>query len=167
MKSSDVFPSKYLKSEELDGDLSLTIREVIMETLASREKGEESKPVCYFDEIEKGLILNKTNWSLIAKQHGDESNDWAGKAVTLTVIDVDAFGDVVSAIRIKPPRKQADKVVVKPKSEVSNGGAKLGGDPVTQFWATCGERGLIGKDILAKHGGDFKAALESLTVKAA
>jgi hypothetical protein len=111
MKTGDVFPSKYLKAEDLDADVEVTIKNVEMAELKARDGKDESKPVCFFEEGEKGLILNKTNWAAIAKQHGDESDDWTGKKVILTVLDVDSFGDIVSAIRIKPPKKVADKSV--------------------------------------------------------
>src|SRR6266404_2681926 len=70
----------------------------------------QEKPVVYFQEIQKGFVLNKTNWSLIARQHGDESDEWPGHKITLFVMDVEAFGDIVSAIRVRPPRKTVPKV---------------------------------------------------------
>jgi hypothetical protein len=105
MKGSEVFPSRYLKAEELEEDVEVTIKKVVLEELEDKKGEKAQKPVCYFEEGPKGLILNKTNWFMIAKQHGDESDDWVGKRITLTTVDVDAFGDVVSAIRVKAPRK--------------------------------------------------------------
>lgn len=101
MKGNDVFPSKYLKAEDLDGDLTVTISGVRLETMKDKKGDDEQKPVASFKEVKKGLVLNKTNWAAIAKQHGDESDDWAGKQITLTVLEVDSFGDVVQAIRVK------------------------------------------------------------------
>lgn len=161
MKSTDVFPSKYLKAEEIETDVTLTVANVVLETLTSREKGEEQKPVMYFTETEKGLILNKTNWGLCAKQYGDESDDWKGKPVTLTVIDVDAFGDVVSAIRIKPPRKVSatpiktqPALVQKPHSN---------GETTTAFWAYAYQHEISKVDAtayLTEAQNDFARALE-------
>lgn len=106
MKSAEVFPSKYLKAEDLDGDALVVIEKVVMETLTDPQtKKDSEKPVMYLKDVDKGIILNKTNWALIAKQHGDDSDNWVGKKITLTVTDVEAFGDVVSAIRIKPVSK--------------------------------------------------------------
>ncbi len=105
MKTSDAFPSKYLKADDFDADTALTISYVEMDTLKNKKGEDEQKPICFFDETDKGLVLNKTNWDAIAKQYGDESDDWASKKIVLTVIDVDAFGEVKPAIRIKTPRK--------------------------------------------------------------
>lgn len=63
MKTQDVFPSKYLKAEGLPEDVIVTITSVEMATLKTKEGGDEYKPVAFFDELDKGLILNKTNWS--------------------------------------------------------------------------------------------------------
>ena len=106
MKGSEFFPSKYLKAEEIANTvpMTVTIKTVMAETLKSRDKSnqEEIKPVAYFEELEKGIVLNKTNWYTIAALHGDDSDEWGGKQIALIVMDVDSFGDIVSAIRIKP-----------------------------------------------------------------
>jgi len=163
MKTADVFPSRYLKAEELDEDLTVTIREVVMETFTDRERGTDTeKPVAYFEELEKGLIINKTNWSQIAKQHGDESDEWPGKAIVLTVMDVSAFGDVVSAIRIRSKTKSA-----KPKSGDSATPALIGrwSDLVREAQKIGIEvepiAGDIGKDELIRRGKQLKAAIDS------
>ena len=108
MKSSDVFPSKYLKAADLDEDVELTIRSVVLEELKS-EDGSEQKPICYFEEGERGLLLNKTNWNALAQQFGDESDAWAGKTVTLTVMDVQFKDKMVPALRIKIPSSPTGK----------------------------------------------------------
>ena len=105
MKTGDVFPSKYAKAEDLDHDDEVVIERVVLEEFEDPQtKKKSNKAVCYFQRARKGLVLNKTNWGLIARQYGDESDDWVGKAITLTVIDVEAFGEVVSAIRVKLPK---------------------------------------------------------------
>lgn len=116
MKTNDVFPSKYLKAEDDifdNGEVTATIKDVALETLSSREKGDEQKPVMMFKELPKGLILNKTNWGVCAKLFGsDDSDDWIGHRVSLTTVDVDAFGDVVRAIRIKSQKPKADRAAL-------------------------------------------------------
>ena len=164
MRSSDVFPSKYLKAEELDDDVQVTIKSIVLEELEQKDGTKAEKPVCYFEEGPKGLILNKTNWALIAKQHGDESDDWSGKKVVLTVIDVDAFGDVVSAIRVKPPKKQSSGSAF-PKAEkpTTNGEKKPNQEPA--YWNAVKAAGLdlpTGKKILSECDGDFTRAIEAV-----
>jgi hypothetical protein len=158
MKSGEVYPSKYLKAEELDDELTVTITKVVMEELESKDRGKHDKPVAYFKEVEKGLVINKTNWSIIARIHGDESDDWIGKQITLFVMDVEAFGEMVNAIRVKPPRKVAPKMAgVNKGSEVEQDG-----ELITRYWVTVKSFGLDkkrGLQILKENGGDFGNAL--------
>ena len=151
MKANDVFPSKYLKAEELEEDLTVTIKAVELETLKNRETGrDEEKPAIHFREDVKALLCNKTNWTLIAKQHGDESDDWIGKQITLTVMDVEAFGDIVSAIRVKPARKG--------KAAPTNGRKPSKSEepisPKDQWSAFCKQIGADAPSIAASLGTD-------------
>jgi hypothetical protein len=104
MKSNDVYPGRFLKAEDLsDADLTLTIKEAKMERF---EQTGEEKPALYFVENEKGLIINKTNWKRIVEETGEEDSDnWPGKKVTLTIVEAEFKGDVVNAIRIKKTKK--------------------------------------------------------------
>lgn len=162
MKSGEVYPSKFLKAEDLgDDEPTVTIERVLMEELDSKDHGKQQKPVAYFKGLEKGLVINKTNWSIIARQHGDESDDWVGKQITLFVMDVEAFGEIVSAIRVRPPRKTVPVVPgVKRGSEV-----EANGELVTKYWTTSKQLGFDrkkGLEILQKNNGDFAAAIAEL-----
>jgi hypothetical protein len=102
MKQDDVFPSKYLKAEDLDDEITLTISKIEMAEFEDNKGIKAEKPVAYFREVQKGLIINKTNWKSIAEATGEEDSDnWIGKQITLFVLDVAAFGDNVAAIRVK------------------------------------------------------------------
>jgi len=104
MKTEEVFPSRFLKAEQLDHDVTVTIKNVVMEDVYDAQAKEEvRKPVCYFEKATKGVLLNKTNWAALVEAFGDESDNWPGKQCVLTTIEVHAFGDVVQAIRVKKP----------------------------------------------------------------
>lgn len=161
MKSGDVYPSKYFKAEELEDELTLTITKVVMEELESKDRGKQDKPVAYFKEVEKGFVINKTNWNIVARIHGDESDNWVGKQITLFVMDVEAFGEMVNAIRVKPPSKTT------PKVEGVKAGTEVAADQelITRYWTTVKNLGLTrkqGLDMLQKSTGGFETALRSL-----
>lgn len=82
MKYNDFFPSAYMKAEDIpDGKrYVLTIKEVTGEEL---DKGQRPKPVASFTKTDKKLVINKTNWHIIAGMHGDDSDDWTGKRITV------------------------------------------------------------------------------------
>ena len=83
MDISNAFPSKYLKSSDLNGsDLTGTIRNVTMEEL-SNSRGKDTKPVVYFHENIKPFVCNRTNASIIGAMHGQNTDTWLGKQITL------------------------------------------------------------------------------------
>ncbi len=99
----DMYPSKWLTAKDLDGeDKVVTIRRIEEESIA-----QEDKWVLYFDlrQTTKGLVLNQTNAKSIAKLHGEDTDDWINKSITLYPTEVQFKGDMVEAIRIrnKPP----------------------------------------------------------------
>ena len=97
MRRDEVFPSNYLKCEDLNRrDLNVTIKDVLVEKM-----GDDSKPVAYFYRQEKGLVLNQTNWDTIEALYGEESDDWLGKTITLYPAKAEFKGKRVDAIRIR------------------------------------------------------------------
>lgn len=110
MKRSNAFPSRWLKAEDLDRDedLKLTIKDVRMEDLQDPKTGENvPKPVVYWREDRKPLVLNETNWNSIEKLLGSvESDDWTGQVIALYVTEVEAFGKRVDAIRVRTKRQR-------------------------------------------------------------
>lgn len=100
MKISEAFPSNFLKVDDLKGRrVQLTIQSVEME-----EVGEGHKPVVYFGGQSKGLVLNKTNASMIEEIAGsDDTDDWAGVRIVLYPARVDFKGNRVPAIRVDLP----------------------------------------------------------------
>jgi hypothetical protein len=100
MKISEAFPSKYLKSQELEGDVTYTISHVEIETVG-RGDDSDQKPVVYFNETDRGLALNKTNANTISGLYGDDTDGWIGKTITLFATEVDFQGKQTLAIRVR------------------------------------------------------------------
>lgn len=78
MQFSDYFKTNYLRAEDLGGkDMILTIKDV-----QGKPFEDDIKPVAGFDETQKGLILNRTNFRSIAQLYGDSTDLWIGKKIT-------------------------------------------------------------------------------------
>lgn len=108
MKSNQIFPSKYIKAADLNGETPVTIKLVCLEMMKDQDGIDQEKPVMYFAEFSKGLVLNKTNWNAAAEiAHDEESDNWKGAKVILAIVRVEAFGKVTDGIRIVKPRSQA------------------------------------------------------------
>lgn len=100
MNINDQYPSKYLKASDLKGrEATVTIDRVDMESLA---QGEKPKPVVYFLDKVKGVVLNKTNAMNISGGYGAETDAWVGQVVILFPVWVDFQGKSTEAIRIRP-----------------------------------------------------------------
>lgn len=81
------------------GVQTFTIEKVTVEEIG---KDKDRKPVVHFDETDKAMVCNKTNWNTIAKVAGsDDSDDWKGKKISLGRSEVEAFGEMVEAIRVR------------------------------------------------------------------
>jgi hypothetical protein len=114
MRMNDVFPSNYLKADTEvpeEGEVAVTISSITMETLGQGKDSEE-KPVIFFEEFEKGLVCNKTNWQMISRVCGsDDSDDWVGRRIALYSTDVQFGNEVTRGIRVrsKAPKASAGK----------------------------------------------------------
>src|SRR3989304_4324695 len=82
-------------------------------------------------------------------------DQWTGKPVTLTTIEGKAFGDIVQAPGLTPPKPNG------PPAPATNG-TKAKSETVTEFWAEVKRHGLStdeGKRALQECGNDFAVAL--------
>ena len=97
----DLFPSPYLKCKDIgDSDRVLTIERIVKEPFGFGDV-QEIKPVIYFVETDKGLVLNKTNTFTIANMYGVDYSVWNGKRITLYTTEVSFQGTTIMGIRIR------------------------------------------------------------------
>lgn len=111
MKSNQVFPSRWIKADDLQGKrIRVTIDDVRME-----EIGGEDKPVLHFQGKDKGMICNVTNWGRLAVGLGsDESDDWHGRDILLQAEPVSFQGKTVMGLRVhvdQPVANDSDDAV--------------------------------------------------------
>jgi hypothetical protein len=104
MRTSDVFPSRFIKATDLgDAEPVVTVSKVDIEDV-----GDDRKAVAYFVGKDKGLVLNRTNWDRIALAAGtDETDEWYGVRVQLYTEPVTFNGKTAPAIRVKAVKKRA------------------------------------------------------------
>ena len=99
MKTSEMFPARYLKVGDFPTPMVLTLDRVDWENMHDADGNEIEKPVLYFQEFPKGLVLNKTNGDVLSGLFGNESDNWKGARVTIISVKVSAFGKTVDALR--------------------------------------------------------------------
>jgi len=104
MKISDLYPSKFIKSDDLQGrSHRLTIMSVTVEEISDTER----KPVLRFMRHEKGLVLNKTNATHLAQAFGDDTIMWQGLEVDLVAMPTTFNGKPVQGIVVMPVSQPA------------------------------------------------------------
>ena len=147
MKLTEMFPSNLLKAQDVTdagGEMPLVIRSVEMREFDTDDGGKERKPVVHFDG-EKRMVLNKTNAGIIAGIHGDDTDLWAGKEITLTVQEVQFGNKTTPAIRVK--NTNSKDILIQ------------------EYWQKVREFNMSRDEGLAHlklYGGDFAKAKEAL-----
>ena len=109
---SEAFPSNYLKAADLNNrTVKVKIDKVIFEEIGQNK---DRKPVMYFADVKKGLVLNKTNAVEIAATHGDQMEGWTGKEIELFSQMVPFQGQNVAAIRVRAAAEPEEPIPARP-----------------------------------------------------
>lgn len=104
----EAFPSKYIRAADLKGkSVPVEIERVDREAI---QGAAGRKLVVYFVNRDKGLVLNKTNASMIAKiANSDDTDEWVGTNIVIYPKEVEFQGELVDAVRVAAPAKVAPK----------------------------------------------------------
>jgi len=98
VKISEAFPSNYLKATDLAGR---TVQ-VAIDRVEIRDVGDsEHKPVIFFRDKQKGLVLNRINAGVIAGVYGEETDGWCGQSVELYPSTTEFHGRMVDCLRVR------------------------------------------------------------------
>jgi hypothetical protein len=104
MRRSEVFPSKWLRNEDLNGKpLVVTVQSAEMQELKSPDGKTAKKMVLSFKETDKSFVLNLTNWDSVAEILGDDSDNWQSGKIELFPARTQMGGKVVACVRVRPP----------------------------------------------------------------
>lgn len=106
MKAMQMIPSKYLKKEDVDPPVLVTIKGIRQNNVALEDQPEELKWTMFFKELEKPIVLNSTNIQLLIKSlNTDETDEWVGKQIVLyNDPNVSFAGKITGGIRIRAPK---------------------------------------------------------------
>jgi len=82
----DLYGSKRLSADDLgDETPRYKIKEAEVASLRDKDGRTNNKLVLRFNNVEKGLILNKTNAGRMATAYGKDESRWVGKVVELYI----------------------------------------------------------------------------------
>ncbi len=108
MNINELSNSKFIKKEEVDPAVLVTIARIENENVAKDNEKPDLKYTLYFNELEKPLVLNQTNGIVIARIcKSEESDGWIGKKIVLFNDPTIMFaGEVKGGIRVREPKNQ-------------------------------------------------------------
>lgn len=116
MNVKDLIVGKYLSAKDMVGQRVLATLDVCqIEEFENKTTGvTDSRPVVYFEDLDQGMVLNKTNLKVLAREFGEETEKWKGKRVLVTTHKVKTpAGAEVDGLRIEP---WAEPVVAAPRA---------------------------------------------------
>lgn len=104
---ADFFPSKFLSAADLKGKtVHVTIDKIATEEFENDGR-RQTKPVITFREKSvKPMVINKTNFAIIAKLCGEDTDSWPGKKIGLHMELVSFKGKVSESVRVKQPSQE-------------------------------------------------------------
>jgi hypothetical protein len=111
MKLDQLFPTRYATGADLNGKaFTFTVAAVSMEQMHSQPgKPAEAKPVLYFKETQKGIVLTRPLAMQIAEiLRSTDTDEWTGKKVTIYPQPLIVAGQHRVAIRAKTPTNGTD-----------------------------------------------------------
>jgi hypothetical protein len=107
MQTSDFYSSensKYLRASDLIGkELTPTIARVTRCEFTTDNGGKAIKPVVEFEGGGPGLVVNKTNLSMLEAMLGNDMDGWPGEKIRLYGDRVPFRGKVVDTVRVGRP----------------------------------------------------------------
>jgi hypothetical protein len=116
LKFNDLYPSRFFKAEDVEAPLVVKIKELVIEKLDG--ESDEQKPVLYFVNQAKSIVLNKTNATTIINLTGsDDVDDWIGVRIELYKDTVLFHGQRTPCVRIRAPREKKSGAQISDTSE--------------------------------------------------
>lgn len=106
-KLSEMLPSRFLKKDDVPSPMLVTIGDIEQVNVAPQGQPEEKKWSMTFPELDKPLVLNSTNMTIIGQVYGDDTDGWIGnKIVIYHDPNVSFGGKLVGGLRLRAPKNQ-------------------------------------------------------------
>jgi len=108
MKREDVTGSKNYNADDLlKGDLTLVVEEVTQEEFKQDDGYKQKKLVVAFRGKDKRLVCGKTKAEALFDMLGDDTDDWIGQRVRLTLGKTSFAGKRVNCVDVAAPLAKA------------------------------------------------------------
>jgi hypothetical protein len=89
--------------DKIGDEKVLTMKAVQVKTVGSDQV---RKGVLFFEEFDRGLVLNKVNSRTIATLHSSETKSWKGERITVYRSETPFAGKTVPCIRVRETKPE-------------------------------------------------------------
>ena len=103
MNREDIFPSRWFKASNFPQPRDLKIVAAKVETPKLPHGESEEKLTLTFEGEKKKLVINRTNFDVIAEAFGDDTDNWLGETIQLYADKTRFGGKVVPCVRVRVP----------------------------------------------------------------
>lgn len=107
MRVTELCPSPHLEAldvgDRIGDECVLTITRVAVEVVGSEQV---RKGVLFFAELDRGLVLNKTNSRTIAALYGTDCTLWVKKKITVYRSETSFQGKTVPCVRVRDAKPE-------------------------------------------------------------
>lgn len=96
-------PSEYIAAFELKGrDVTATISRVVGGEVQGEDGKKAKKPIVYFSDWPKPLVLGKKMAKQLIKMYGTDPKAYVGKQLTMYPTEEKCFGEMMEVVRLRP-----------------------------------------------------------------
>lgn len=96
-------PSEYVAAFELKGrDVTATISRVVGGEVQGEDGKKAKKPIIYFNDWPKPLVLGKKMAKQLIKMYGTDPKAYVGKQLTMYPTEEKCFGEMMEVVRLRP-----------------------------------------------------------------
>lgn len=101
-------PSEYVAAFELKGrDVTATISRVVGGEVIGEDGKKAKKPIIYFSDWPKPLVLGKKMAKQLIKLYGTDPKAYTGKQLTMYPTEEKCFGEMMEVVRLRPKVNKA------------------------------------------------------------
>jgi hypothetical protein len=105
---ADLYSSKHLKPADLGGKpVTAAIQDVSVEPFQNDGDNVRKAVLHFHGNIPKPLVVNKTNYLILAQSFGPNTDTWIGKQIVVSPSMTPFNGKMVETIRVEPLRTPA------------------------------------------------------------
>ena len=78
MRRDEAFPGKFLKAADVKETPLIAVISYVEKEKVGQGSDQKEKPVMYFQDADKPMVVNSTNWDTLAEAYGEDSDGWSG-----------------------------------------------------------------------------------------